>query len=156
MEITREAYHGLIQVQWEARDKTNDTKYEINHWNTKISAKLGEIAMTVNDGSPDPTLIADIVILADYLRSWYWTISEADFNKAVEKERYFQKERWGEQEHSRRKWFMIAAEEAGEIAQAIEETKEADPYPINEIIAEITQLSAVLEAWITSHDWFDE
>ena len=30
MEITREAYHGLIQAQWESRDKTNDTKYEIN------------------------------------------------------------------------------------------------------------------------------
>lgn len=154
MEISREAYHRLIQVQWEARDKTNDTEYLIDNWNTKISAKLGEIAMTINEGAPDQGLLVDIVILADFLRSWYWTISDTDFNKAVEKERKFQKERWGEQEHSRRKWFMIAAEEAGEIAQEIEGTKTGDKYPISEIIAEIVQLSAILEAWVTSHDWF--
>ncbi|MXV74509.1 hypothetical protein F4Z99_09540 [Candidatus Poribacteria bacterium] len=156
MEITRTQFHGLIQVQWEAREKEKDTKYLVDQWNTKISAKFGELARSINDNSADSMLLQDIVILADLLRSWYWVIGKEDFFHATEKEREFQDARWGQQEHSRRKWFMIAAEEAGEIAEAIENTKEGSEYPTEKITEEIIQLSAVLEAWVTSHDWFYE
>lgn len=154
MEVSLNAYQELIQIQWESRNIENDPKLNSHQWNTQISAKMGEIATIINDNSPDQTLLNNIIIVADLLRSWYWTSLKDDFNEAVKKERKIQDELWGEQEHSRRKWFMIAAEEAGEIAQAITETETKEPH--RKITQEIIQLYAVLQAWVTSHDWFQE
>ena len=150
MIITSPAYHGLIQTQWEARDTSNDPKLTNIDWNLKTSAKLGQLAMSINDSQPDHTLLSDIVMLADILRSWYWTRSKSDFIEKLSLEKEVQISKWGEQHHSRMRWFLITAEEAGEIAEAIETEKNTD-----ELIMEIVQLSAVLSTWVTSHDWFN-
>ena len=105
--------------------------------------------MSINDSQPDHTLLSDIVMLADILRSWYWTLSKSDFLEKLLLEQEIQISQWGEQHHSRMRWFLIAAEEAGEIAEAIETKKNTDL-----LIMEIVQLSAVLSTWVTSHDWF--
>lgn len=151
MIITSPAYHRLIQTQWETRGPINDPQLTDIDWNLKISTKLGQLAMSINDSAPDHTLLSDIVILADLLRSWYWTRSKSEFIEELLLEQEIQISQWGEQHHTRTKWFLIAAEEAGEIAEAIEAEKNKDL-----LIMEIIQLSAVLSTWVTSHDWFYE
>ena len=51
MIITNEAYHNLIQVQCEARDRNNDHTYTNKDWYLKISTKLGTLATGINDNT---------------------------------------------------------------------------------------------------------
>ena len=153
MIITPEAYRNLIQIQWESRkdEHSNDVKRIPEQWCTKITAGLGILATSINDQSEDHCILPDIITLADYTRSWFWTISPPidDFHQKVNTERQLQDIQWGHQVHERHKWFIIIAEELGEICEAVDLNK-----PDTEITAELIQLSAVLQAWITSHDWF--
>ena len=153
MIITNEAYHNLIQIQWESRkdEHTEDVERARADWYLILGKQIGEIATEINDGCPDHKLLQDIVSLADTVRSWYWTETKVKtpFIDVIQKEREFQDAKWGPQNHSRMKWYLIAAEEAGEIADAVK-SKDRDSLLITEII----QLSAVLQAWVTSRDWF--
>jgi len=162
MIITTEAYRNLIQINWEARCKEysktesqtiQDIHWLPEEWNTKITARLGILATSINDNSPDHVILPDIVTLADYARSWFWIITPNtdDFYKEVDAERERQIIQWAHQVHGRCKWFLIVAEEVGEIAEAIDLGK-----PDSEIATELIQFSAVLEAWATSRDWFYE
>ena len=153
MIITPEAYRNLLLIQWEARkdEHSDDVKRIPEQWSTKITAKLGILATSINNESEDHSILADIIALADYARSWYWVISPPidDFHLKVNTERQLQDIQWGHQVHQRHKWFIIAAEEVGEICEAVDLNK-----PDTEITTELIQLSAVLQAWVTSRDWF--
>ena len=155
MLITTDAYHNLIQVQHEARkdELTEDPGRLRTEWQLKVAKQMGELATEINDGCRDQRLLQDIINLAETLRSWYWleTEDEIPFIDVMAKERKLQDEQWGPQNHHRMKWYLIAAEEAGEIADAVD----SDETDIK-LIPELIQLSAVLQAWVTSHDWFQE
>ena len=155
MRIHKENYYNLIQTHWESRsaEYTDDVKRPLHEWNTKLSTKIGFISATINNRQKDSILLTDIMVVAELLRAWFWTLSEPDqnFNCQVEKERVFQIEMWGMQDHSRHRWLAIAVEEAGEIADAIERD-----LPKIELIHEIIQLSAVLFTWVTNKNWFDQ
>ena len=153
MIITSEAYHDLIQVQSKARKSKNDPTLTDEHTLLKISTKLGSLATSINDTAPDHLILSDIIILADLLRDWFWALEsfDSDFKEELTKEQERQICQWGEQHHSRLRWFLIVAEEAGEIAEAIE-----TDAPKGELIMEIIQLSAVLYTWVTARDWFYE
>ena len=66
-------------------------------------------------------------------------------------ERQAQDKKWGEQQHSDEKWCNICMEELGEIAKAVIENQ-----PDSRLLAEIVQLTALLQAWTTSKDWFQD
>ena len=72
------------------------------------------------------------------------------FNDLIEMERNAQDAKWGEQNHSNEKWANIALEELGEVAKAVIENDDVALMP------EIVQLAAVLQAWMTSRDWYQE
>ena len=59
-----------------------------------------------------------------------------------------QDEKWKKQCHTDDKWAVIALEELGEVAEAVLEGNDA------EMLAEIVQVIAVLENWVTSRDWY--
>ena len=153
MIITPQAYQNLIQVQWEARkdEHSADVARQKNEWGSKITAQLGVLATNINNNSEDHSILADIVTLADYTRSFFWRICDTsdDFQGRVNTERQLQDIQWGYQVHSRHKWFLILAEEVGEVSEALDQKK-----PDTEITTELIQLSAVLQAWVTSRDWF--
>ena len=155
MIITNEAYHNLIQIQWESRKKQllKDPERTRTDWFLRLSRQLGELATEINDQCTDPTLLQRIISVAETLRSWYWleTEEKESYPTVIGNERHHQDQKWGPQHHTRNKWYIIAAEEAGEIAQAIEDNLD-DKHLIHELI----QTAAVLQAWCTSHDWFYE
>lgn len=66
------------------------------------------------------------------------------FRALISKERASQLEKWGEQHHSDERWLAILIEEVGEVAKAILENDDA------ELLNEMCQVGAVLEAWATS------
>lgn len=68
----------------------------------------------------------------------------------VDDERESQTEKWGQQFHADPKWYLIAAEEFGEVAKAQLE------YDETGLLMEIVQVMAVLEAWVTSREWHIE
>ena len=57
-------------------------------------------------------------------------------------ERKRQDQKWGEQNHNDHYWFLIATEELGEIAKAMQENDSV------EFQLEVTQLAAVMFAWM--------
>ena len=57
----------------------------------------------------------------------------------VEQERITQIGRWGKQQHSLAEWYLILAEEVGEVAKAIQEHDGS----YNEIYDELVQVAAV-------------
>ena len=153
MLITENDYHGLIQVQWETRkNHIKDPHRRSHEWQIKLDIAMGKLARTINDNLVDHSLLQNIIVIADILRSWYWCITddETPFLEIIKKERELQDAKWGYQIHTRFKWYLIAAEEAGEIPEAF---KKDNMY--EEIQKEIVQLSAVFQAWVTSHDWIE-
>lgn len=63
----------------------------------------------------------------------------------VAKERTYQVQKWGVQNHEPEKWHLISDEEHGEIAKAINDG-DMDNYAV-----EITQTIAVLETALENH-----
>ena len=76
-------------------------------------------------------------------------ITDKAFFDLILIERQAQIAKWGDQEHVDSKWLAIGVEEIGEIAKVLIECK-TDA----ELLSEIVQLAAVLQAWVTSKDWF--
>ena len=75
-------------------------------------------------------------------RSTGITVERAMTLTTILSEREAQDKKWGEQNHDDHYWFLIAAEEFGEIAKAMQEND-----PIN-FQVEVVQLSAVMFAWM--------
>ena len=77
-------------------------------------------------------------------------ITKEAFNDLIQIERNAQDEKWGEQNHTDEKWLAILLEELGEAAKAVLEGDEVG------LFQEVTQVGAVLQAWVTSRDFFWE
>lgn len=77
-------------------------------------------------------------------------ITKKAFNNLIQIERDNQDKKWGPQHHSDEKWLTILMEEVGEAAKAVLEKDEAS------LFEEVVQIGAVLEAWVTSRDFFNE
>ena len=75
-------------------------------------------------------------------------ITKKAFNDLIQIERNAQDEKWGEQRHSDEKWLAIILEELGEAAKAVLEKNEEG------ILEETVQVAALLQAWVTSRDFF--
>lgn len=75
-------------------------------------------------------------------------ITKKAFNDLIQIERNNQIEKWGEQNHSDEKWIVIILEELGEAAKAVIEKNEEG------LLEETVQVAALLEAWVTSRDFF--
>ena len=75
-------------------------------------------------------------------------ITKEAFHDLIQIERNAQDAKWGEQNHSNEKWLAIAVEEVGEIAESTLENDEVN------LLAEIVQLAAVLQNWVTARDWY--
>lgn len=76
-------------------------------------------------------------------------ITKEAFNDLIQIERDAQDEKWGEQRHSDEKWLVILLEELGEAAKAaLEKNDEA-------LLVEVVQVGALLQAWVTSRDFYD-
>ena len=75
-------------------------------------------------------------------------ITKEAFNNLIQIERNAQDEKWGEQRHSDEKWLAIILEELGEAAKAVLEKNEEG------ILEETVQVAALLQAWVTSRDFF--
>lgn len=153
MIITSNAYQDLLQVQSETRCKECPKDLELmpEQWGTKFNVQLGILATHINDNAEDDTILANIIKLAELVRSYFsiTTQENRNFIHEVTAERKIQDELWGPQNHSRLKWFLLTAEEVGKIAAAIDLGK-----PDSEIATELIHLSAVLQAWVTKRDWF--
>ena len=76
-------------------------------------------------------------------------IHASAFSRLIEIEREAQDAKWGEQHHSDEKWLAILLEELGEAAEAVLEKNEEG------LLEEVVQVSAVLQNWVTSRDWYD-
>lgn len=76
------------------------------------------------------------------------TMTAKHFRNLVDAERLSQIRQWGDQKHDPDVWANIAGEEMGEICKAVNQG-----LPDHELLKEIVQLSAVLQAWVTSRDW---
>jgi len=71
------------------------------------------------------------------------------FDTQVIAERKYQSEKWGEQNHSKEKWYLILAEEVGELANAILES--------GDVQKELIQVAAVCKTMYISgirQDWW--
>ena len=77
-------------------------------------------------------------------------ITEQAFNNLIQIERNNQIEKWGEQRHTDEKWLTIILEELGEAAKAVLEENEEG------LLEEIVQTAALLQAWVTSRNFFLE
>lgn len=77
-------------------------------------------------------------------------ITKEAFNDLIQIERNAQDAKWGPQHHSDEKWLTILMEEVGEAAKAVLEKDE------EALFKEIVQVAAVLQAWVTSRDFFLE
>ena len=75
-------------------------------------------------------------------------ITKEAFSDLIQIERNAQDEKWGEQRHSDEKWLAIILEELGEAAKAVLEKNEEG------ILEETVQVAALLQAWVTSRDFF--
>lgn len=75
-------------------------------------------------------------------------ITKQAYRDLINIEREHQTEKWGEQKHSDEKWLAILTEEVGEVAKAILENDDV------ELLKEMCQVGAVLEAWVTSKSFF--
>ena len=69
----------------------------------------------------------------------------------VEKERYRQEEKWGEQNHPADHYYCILGEEFGEVGKAICETP-VGKATIADVRAELIQVAAVAVAMVESID----
>ena len=79
------------------------------------------------------------------------SMTTKEFRKAVKRERERQLEKWGDQVYNDYVWLGIAVEELGEAVQAINETCQED-----DILKELVQTAAVLEAWATGRSEINE
>lgn len=69
-------------------------------------------------------------------------------NDDIYKERERQNAKWGPQRHPHETWYVIAAEEGGEVAQAIQANKGwGKPTDAQNLYEEIVQQAAVLQAF---------
>lgn len=75
-------------------------------------------------------------------------ITKKAFNDLIQIERNNQDKKWGPQHHNDEKWLTILMEEVGEAAKAVLEKDEVS------LFQEVVQIGAVLEAWVTSRDFF--
>ena len=75
-------------------------------------------------------------------------ITKKAFNDLIQIERNNQDKKWGPQHHSDEKWLTILMEEVGEAAKAVLEKDEPS------LFQEVVQIGAVLEAWVTSRNFF--
>ena len=75
-------------------------------------------------------------------------ITKEAFNDLIQIERNAQDEQWGQQNHSDEKWLTIILEELGEAAKVVLEENEEG------ILEETVQVAALLQAWVTSRDFF--
>ena len=75
-------------------------------------------------------------------------ITKKAFNDLIQIERNAQDEQWGQQNHNDEKWVCIILEEFGEVSKAVIEGNEAD------ILTETVQVAALLQAWVTSRDFY--
>lgn len=75
-------------------------------------------------------------------------ITKQGFQDLISLEREYQIQKWGEQKHSDERWLAILTEEVGEVAKAILENDDV------ELLNEMCQVGAVLEAWVTSREFF--
>lgn len=71
-----------------------------------------------------------------------------EVNKHILAERIQQNKKWGLQRHSHETWYVIASEEGGEVAQAIQVAKGwGKPTDAQNLYKEIVQHAAVLQAF---------
>lgn len=71
-----------------------------------------------------------------------------EVNKQILVERVEQNKKWGPQRHPHETWYVIAAEEGGEVAQAIQVLKGwGKPTDAQNLYKEIIQQAAVLQAF---------
>ena len=77
-------------------------------------------------------------------------ITKKGFYDLIQIERDNQDAKWGEQHHTDEKWALIILEELGEAAKALNDGDEAN------FLAEIVQVSALIENWVTSRTFFDK
>ena len=75
-------------------------------------------------------------------------ITKQAFNDLIQIERNAQDEKWGQQNHSDERWVCIILEELGEASKSVIEKNEAG------ILEETVQVAALLQAWVTSRDWY--
>ena len=75
-------------------------------------------------------------------------ITKETFNDLIQIERNAQDEQWGQQNHNDEKWLTIILEELGEAAKVVLEENEEG------ILEETVQVAALLQAWVTSRDFF--
>ena len=73
--------------------------------------------------------------------------SEDQIFDDIEKERFNQIRKWGDQRHPHDAWVRIELEEFGEVAKSINECR-----PWEEVRAELIQVAAVAVAWISDID----
>ena len=149
--ITDSAYRKLIQTQRDIRDTNNDLYLSHEAWYIKVSSNWGQISTAINGNHPPHILLGDIINLAEVTLAWLEAYRPLNLFKKIRKEHEQQVKNLGSQNHSRTQWFLTISQMIGGMAEAIESNK-----PIAEIFPKIIQLSAILQIWTSSHDWFNE
>ena len=150
MKITKEAFNDLIQIQRDSQAE-NDTDAHPDSdekWLATVVKGLGVVAKAFLERKDDEFL-TKIVEVGALLQDWvvYRGFRE-DFYNLIQLERAAQDEKWGPQHHSDERWLAIVVEEMGEVSEAFQEKGDT------EFLKEVTQVAALLQAWVTSRDFF--
>ena len=149
--IAESAYRKLIQTQRDIRDTSDDLYLSHKDWYIKVCSNLGQLSTAINNNHPPHILLVDILNLAEVTQAWLQAYAPSNLFNNIRNELKTQLQTSSNQNHSRMRWFLLISQKTGVLAQVIETKK-----PTIELFSNAIQLSAILQIWTSSHDWFYE